>query len=72
MNIRGYDAWKLASPDDDPDDVCPHCGAYDTRRCELLEETGGECPWEIEQEDRAYARDEAADNLRDQRSEPTQ
>jgi len=71
MNIRGYDAWKLASPDDDPDDVCPHCGAYDTRRCELLEETG-ECPWEIEQEDRAYARDEAADNLRDQRSEPTQ
>lgn len=49
-----------------------HCGAYDKRQCELLEETGGECPWEIEQEDRAYARDEAADNLRDQRSEPTQ
>lgn len=28
-------------------DLCPFCGAYSTRSCELEEElAGAECPWE--------------------------
>lgn len=27
-------------------DICPFCGAYSPRSCELEEETGGECPWQ--------------------------
>jgi len=27
-------------------ELCPFCGAYSPRRCELEEETGGICPWE--------------------------
>jgi hypothetical protein len=27
------------------DTLCPFCGAYSPRSCELEEETGGECPW---------------------------
>jgi hypothetical protein len=26
--------------------LCPFCGAYSTRQCDLEEETGGMCPWE--------------------------
>lgn len=47
MSIPGYDAWKLASPDEDRSDaLCPLCGSYSPRQCELEEETGGFCPWE--------------------------
>lgn len=27
------------------DTICPFCGAYSPRSCELEEETGGACPW---------------------------
>lgn len=50
MNIPGYDAWKLMTPEEDDEDrdveLCPFCGAYSPRQCELEEETGGVCPWE--------------------------
>jgi hypothetical protein len=38
---------------DDEDDtpLCPVCGAYSSRSCEMLEEGGGECPWEMMQPD---------------------
>ena len=26
--------------------LCPFCGAYSRRSCEMEEETGGICPWE--------------------------
>ncbi len=26
--------------------LCPFCGAYSPKQCELEEETGGVCPWE--------------------------
>ncbi len=26
--------------------LCPFCGAYSPRSCELEEDTGGFCPWE--------------------------
>jgi hypothetical protein len=34
---------------DDP--LCPMCGADSTRRCELAEDFGGECPWELSRDD---------------------
>lgn len=62
MHIHGYDVWKLAGPDDDRDEpLCPMCGAYSSRSCELLEESGGICPWEESQPDPDYLRDLRAD-----------
>lgn len=29
-------------------ELCPFCGAYSRRSCELEEETGGECLWEMD------------------------
>lgn len=50
MNIRGYDAWKLMSPDEDYESkggkICPICGAYTSTKCEMSEDNDGECPWE--------------------------
>lgn len=67
MNIRGYDAWKLMTPEEDYErkggKICPFCGAYSTRSCELEEETDGVCPWE-EMEDEGdpdYLRDRKND-----------
>ncbi len=55
--LPGYDEWKLASPDDERSDpLCPFCGAYSTRRCELEEEAGC-CPWEASDPDPDYLRD---------------
>lgn len=66
MSIPGYDNWKLASPDDERGDtLCPFCGAYSPRQCEMEEETGGNCPWEEVREQEEYARDEAADAARE-------
>jgi hypothetical protein len=62
-SIPGHDAWKLATPEDDHErqggSLCPFCGAYSTRQCELEEETDGVCPWEEMQEepDPDYLRD---------------
>lgn len=66
MNIPGYDDWKLMTPEDERErllgPLCPFCGASDTRRCELMEESGGEvCPWEESQPD--------PDDLMEQRRE---
>jgi len=48
--LPGYDAWKLMTPEEDHESrggkICPFCGAYSSRSCELDEETGGVCPWE--------------------------
>lgn len=30
--------------------LCPFCGAYSPKQCELEEETGGVCPWEESQD----------------------
>jgi hypothetical protein len=41
--------------------LCPACGAYSPRSCELADETGGICPWEEAQLD--------PDRLREDRDE---
>lgn len=33
------------------DDICPFCGSWSIRSCDLMEETGGECPWGLMKED---------------------
>lgn len=63
MKIPGYDAWKLASPEDS-DTLCPFCGAYSVRSCELEEESGGVCPWEESQPDPDDQRDQRIENDR--------
>lgn len=30
--------------------LCPFCGAWDRRSCEMEDETGGVCPWEETEE----------------------
>ena len=61
--LPGYDDWKLMTPDEDRrEPLCPFCGAYSPRQCELLEESGGVCPWEESEPDPDYLRD-----LRDDR-----
>lgn len=44
--------------------LCPFCGAYSSRQCELEEETGGECPWELSRDD-----EPDPDHLREARDE---
>lgn len=67
MKIRGYDAWKLMTPDEDYEarggKLCPLCGAYSTRPCELEDEMDGICPWEESEgePDPDYLRDLRAD-----------
>lgn len=55
MSIPGYDAWKTETPEDEHERIfgplCPFCGAYSPRQCELEEETGGVCPWEESEPD---------------------
>ncbi len=56
-DLPGYDAWKLASPDDDaPESICPWCGAWSRRNCEMEEEMGS-CPWEDSEPDPDHLRD---------------
>ena len=53
MSIPGYDAWKLMTPEEDYEanggTLCPFCGAYSSKHCDLEEESGGICPWEESQ-----------------------
>lgn len=53
-----YDDWKLATPEEDYEHrggkLCPFCGAYSPRQCELQEETDGVCPWEESEPDPDY------------------
>lgn len=55
MSIPGYDNWKLMTPEEDCESrggkLCPFCGAYSPRQCDLEEETGGVCPWEESEPD---------------------
>jgi hypothetical protein len=44
--------------------LCPFCGAYSPRQCELLEETGGFCPWEDGEPDPDILRDDAHERER--------
>ncbi len=61
--ISGNDTWKLRTPEDEYEascgSICPFCGAYSRRSCELEEESGGVCPWEESQPepDPDYLRD---------------
>ena len=61
MTIPGYDAWKLMTPEEDrasrSGQLCPFCGAYSPRQCELEEETEGNCPWEMSEPDPDHLRD---------------
>lgn len=65
MNLPGYDAWKTETPEDERERIfgplCPFCGAYSPRQCELEEETDGVCPWEESEPD--------PDDLMEQRRE---
>lgn len=60
MNIPGYDAWKLMTPEEDYEarggSICPFCGTYSTRSCEF-EDDDAECPWEQSEPDPDYLRD---------------
>lgn len=47
--------------------LCPVCGAYSSRSCEMLEEGGGECPWELMREEDEGLAASRADDLRDMR-----
>lgn len=62
MSIPGYDDWKLMTPEEDYESrggkLCPFCGAYSTRQCEIEdEENGVPCPWEESQPDPDALRD---------------
>ena len=41
-------------------ELCPFCGAYSRRSCELEDETGGECLWELDPDILREDRDERA------------
>ncbi len=41
-------------------ELCPFCGAYSRRSCELEDETGGECLWEMDPDRLREGRDERA------------
>ena len=45
-----YDDWKLMTPEEDYEHrggkLCPWCGAYGPRSCEMREEMNDICPWE--------------------------
>jgi hypothetical protein len=47
------------------DNLCPYCGSYSPRRCELDEEAGGICPWD---ESGEYE-EPSPDRLREDRDE---
>lgn len=74
MDIPGYDAWKLMTPEEDYEarcgKLCPFCGAHSPRQCELEEETGGSCPWEDSQPDPDDLRDQRIENERMARDYP--
>lgn len=44
--------------------LCPFCGAYSPHSCELLEDTGGICPWEEFEPDPDLLRDDAHERRR--------
>lgn len=46
-----------------PNTVCPFCGAYSSRSCELEEEMGS-CPWEDSEPDPDLLRDDAHERQR--------
>lgn len=44
-------------------EICPFCGAYSTRSCELEEEMGS-CPWEDSESDPDILREDAIERSR--------
>lgn len=60
-----YDSWKLMTPEEDYEHrggtLCPWCGAYSKRSCEMRDEMDGVCPWEESEPD--------PDDLMEQRRE---
>lgn len=49
--------------------LCPFCGAYSPRNCELREETGGACPWEEMAPDPDLAREDRDERERLEKEE---
>lgn len=49
--------------------LCPWCGAYSSRSCELEEELGS-CPWEDSEPDPDILRDDAHERARRRREFP--
>lgn len=43
--------------------LCPFCGAYSTRSCDLIEDAG-HCPWEEMEPDPDLVRDDARERRR--------
>lgn len=47
--------------------LCPFCGAASPRHCDLREETGGECPWELaldaQDDERSKDNDDAEEDI---------
>lgn len=53
--------------------LCPFCGAYSTRKCEMEdEETGIECPWLEVMEEENSNLNAAIDERRERRRMPQQ
>lgn len=43
--------WRLVPETDAEDMLCPLCGGDPLHSCDLKEDNGGECPWEMSKED---------------------
>ena len=52
-----------------PNTLCPFCGAYSSRSCELEEEMGS-CPWEDSEPDPDLLREDANERSRMQKEVP--
>lgn len=57
------DTKALALRVADPNTLCPFCGAYSRRSCEMEEERGS-CPWEDSEPDPDLLRDDAHERAR--------
>lgn len=63
------DTATLAKRAAAPNTLCPFCGAYSSRSCELEEEMGS-CPWEDSEPDPDLLRDDAHERQRLEREYP--
>ena len=50
--------------------LCPFCGAYEPRSCELREEMDGVCPWEEAEPDPDILRDDRDERQRLEKEYP--
>lgn len=50
MNPTDIKAGMMVTEQEPEEKMCPICGAYSKRSCELRDTNGGECPWDMMQE----------------------